>query len=429
VTSPDSQEKVEPAQSPTDRAPSHSQIKSSFVVPVVIGCVVLFLLGLLLAMRHHADSLTNKVALTDAAKPVTVIKAKDAFFQATRTYVGTLEPWVESKVGPQFVSAYVSTVLVRPGAQVKKGSVLATLDCRSASATAQSIEMQARSLDTQQKALADEAARVTNMLDGGFVSPTEVEDRSAQSEAKQAELLATKAKLLDTSLQVSDCVLRAPFDGEVASRWLDPGAFVRPGQAIVSVVDRSTVRFVADVPESDFDVVYEGKSGTLSVFAGAGQLTAAVSRRAPAADPETRTVHIEVDLTNPNRRIPVYTTGEFQVGVGDPVPSIELPLVSATVRGKKATVFTVENDVAHVRPLVYQGEQGSSIFVDTSLPAGTLVVTEGRTLLSDGDHVAYKLEGAASTTHPTSHPAPSNGSTTATSQAAAAVNTTAQAKP
>jgi len=38
---------------------------------------------------------------------------------------------------------------------------------------------------------------------------------------------------------VSDCVLRAPFDGEIATRLVDPGAFVRPGTSIVSVIDRA----------------------------------------------------------------------------------------------------------------------------------------------------------------------------------------------
>jgi RND family efflux transporter MFP subunit len=369
-------------------------------VPLVVVGVVVAMVALMVFMQRRAEDATNKVALSSTPRPVTVVEAKAAQFQPTRTYVGTLEPWVESKVGPQFVSAYVSTVLVRPGAVVKKGAVLATLDCRSANATAQAIEMQALALTSQQKALADESARINAMLDGGYVSPTEAETKSAQSDSKQAEFLAARARLLDTGLQVSDCVLRSPFDGEVGNRWLDPGAFVRPGQAIVSVIDRSTVRYVADVPEDDFAVAQEGRSGKLKLFATKTEFTASVSRRAPSADPATRTVHIEVDLPNPQNQIPVYTTGEFTLGVGKPSPATELPLASATIRGKKATVYVVDGEVAHVRPLQYLGEQGGSVFVDTSLAAGTHVVTEGRALLSDGDPVRSKLDVAPATTAP-----------------------------
>ncbi|MBS2028160.1 MAG: efflux RND transporter periplasmic adaptor subunit [Deltaproteobacteria bacterium] len=372
--------------------PSPSSTK---VVPISIASLVAMLLVGLLLMRMRADARTNQVALADSAKPVTVVRARASQFQPTRAYVGTLEPWIEAKIGPQFVAAYVDTVLVRPGAVVKKGAVLATLDCRSANATAQAIEMQARSLDAQQRALADEAHRVSSMLDGGFVSPTEAEGKTAQSEAKQADLLAAKAKLLDTSLAVNDCVLRAPFDGEVANRWLDPGAFVRPGEAIVSVVDRATVRYVADVPEDDFDAVPPGKSGALHVLASKQDLQATIARRAPSADPGTRTVRIEADISDPDRRIPVFTTGEFTIGVGEPKKAIELPLASATIRGQKAVVYVVANGVAKVTPLAYQGELGGSVFVEPNLAADALVVTEGRALLSDGDKVDAKIDEPA----------------------------------
>src|SRR6185312_4887845 len=167
-------------------------------------------------------------------------------FQPTRSYVGTLEPWVSASVGPQLVSAYIDTVLVRPGSVVKQGEVLATLDCRDASAQSQAVAGAARAIDARQKALASEAARVQGLVAGNFISPNEVDQKTAASMAEAAELESMKAKLAHTTLEVNDCVLRAPFDGEVATRSMDPGGFVRPGMAIVSVVDRSTVRFTTD---------------------------------------------------------------------------------------------------------------------------------------------------------------------------------------
>jgi RND family efflux transporter MFP subunit len=338
----------------------------------------------------RAESRTNKVALSAEPKPVTVVAAKEAKFRASRTYVGTLEPWVAASVGPQLVSAYVDTVLVRPGATVKRGDVLATLDCKSASAAQQAVAMQARAVEQRQQALADESARISSLLDGGFVSKNEAEQKQAQSMAEEAQLLATKAQLMGTALEVNDCVLRAPFDGEVSSRTVDPGAFVRPGTAIVAIVDRSTIRLTADAPEIDFDVVPAGTPVSVRAFATNKQLTGTVARRTPSADPSTRTVHFEIDLPDPAREIPVNTTGEIRVEVGDPMPATELPLSAASIRGEKATVFIVEDGVAHSKTLVAKGELGGSVFVDAALAPGTLVVTEGRGLLSDGDRVQAK---------------------------------------
>ena len=65
-----------------------------------------------------------------------------------------------------------------------------------------------------------------------------------------------QSQIEGASLQVNDCVLKAPFSGEIADRLVDPGAFIRPGSAIATIVDRSLVRVVADVPE---DPALEGR--------------------------------------------------------------------------------------------------------------------------------------------------------------------------
>jgi RND family efflux transporter MFP subunit len=345
--------------------------------------------GLLL---HRAEAQINDVALSSTPKPVTVVAAPEARFRGSRTYVGTLEPWVVAAVGPQLVSAYIDTVLVRPGAVVKKGDVLATLDCRNASATSQAVAMQARALDARQKAVAHEASRVQGLLDGGFVSPNEAEQKVAQSASEQAQLLATKARLLGTTLEVNDCVLRAPFDGEIATRTVDPGAFVRPGVDIVSVVDRSIVRISADAPEVDFEVIAPNTEVKIHVISTGQDLVGKISRRAPAADDATRTVHFEIDAPNANRAIPVGTTGELRIDVGEPVPAVGVPLSAASVRGSKASVFVVEDGVAHARTVQVLGEISGTVFLDPVLKPGSLVVTEGRALLGDGDKVTATEE-------------------------------------
>jgi membrane fusion protein (multidrug efflux system) len=359
-------------------------------LPVVIGSGVAALLLLGAVMIWHADAKVNKVSLASSAKPVTVVVAKAADYRASRVYVGTLEPWVEARVGPQFIAAYIDTVLVRPGAVVKRGDVLATLDCRNASATNQAVAMQARAIDAKQKAMADEASRLRGLLDGGFVSPNEAEQKTAMSTSQEAELMSQNAKMATAALEVSDCILRAPFDGEVSTRTEDPGAFVRPGTQIVSVVDRSIVRVVGDAPEIDFGAITPNTVARVHVLATGKELKGTITRRAPAADPGTRTVHFEIDIADPKHELPVGTTGEISIDVGNAVPATELPLYAATIRGDKATVFLVDGEVAHDKTFPVLGEVGGTVYLTPALKAGSRVVTEGRALLEDGDRVSVK---------------------------------------
>ncbi|HSS37779.1 MAG TPA: efflux RND transporter periplasmic adaptor subunit, partial [Polyangia bacterium] len=318
--------------------------------------------------------------------------ARAATYRPLRRYVGTIEPWIEAKVGPQLISAYVDTVLVRPGDAVKRGQVLATLDCRNASASSKAVAMQARAVAAQQEAIAHQAARVAQLKEGGFASPNEIENRAAESASKAAEVMETQAKMQRATLEVNDCVLRAPFAGEVAARAVDPGAFVRPGDSVASLVDRNTVRVVAEVPEADFAVVGPATPVRIVALATNRTLQGTIARRSPAADLSTRTVHVEVDGPDRDRALPVGTTAEMTIDVGAPQPAAEIPLVAASVRGDKATVYTVDRgSVAHKAVFGVLGERGGSLFVQPKLAAGTQVVTEGRTLLKDGDNVTAKL--------------------------------------
>jgi membrane fusion protein (multidrug efflux system) len=356
-------------------------------VPLIIGGVTFAVVALGALLVSRASGGVNRVALADAPKGVTVIAARAARYRAVRRYVGTVQPWLEARVGPQIISAYVDTVLV-----VRKGQVIATLDCRNASASSRAVSMQARALQTEQEALAHEAARVAELKEGGFASANEIENREATSASKQAELMETQAKMQRASLEVNDCVLRAPFPGEIAARLVDPGAFVRPGTDVATLVDRNTVRVVGEVPEADFDVVGVGTPVRVHALATERKLGAKIARRSPAADPSTRTIHVEIDVPDPERALPTGTTAEIEIDVGTPAPATEIPLVGASVRGAKATVFVVDGDVVHKGAYAVVGERGGNLYLDPTLGAGSHVVTEGRALLKDGDRVESKLE-------------------------------------
>ena len=388
MTSPQSQTSRAVSASPGAAPERRRQRRVPIFIAVGVGVVLL--LGFLMVAR--AGSQVNKVALASLPVGVTAVEAQATSFNSTRHYVGTLKPWVEAKIGPQLISAYVGSVLVRPGDQVKRGQVIGTLDCRNASAASLGISMQAKAIQSQQVALAHEAARITELQTGGFASANEIERKQADSASKEAELMSTKARLERASLEVSDCVLRSPFDGEVAERTMDPGAYVHPGQSIAVVIDRSTVRVETDVPEEDFDLVKPGVKVDILALAIGRHVVGTIARRSPAADESTRTVHFEIDLQDPSRTLPVGTTAELAVPAGAPLPAMEIPLAAASVKGGKATLFLADNGQARKVVVNVLGEKAGRLFVDTSLPVKSLVIIEGRTLLKEGETIQVSVD-------------------------------------
>jgi hypothetical protein len=88
----------------------------------------------------------------------------------------------------------------------------------------------------------------------------------------------------------------------------------------------------------------------------------------------------------------VNTTGEVRIEAGQPRAASAVPLDAAAVTGSKATVFVVAADTAAARKATFNvlGERNGTLYLDTSLKPGTVVVTEGRAVLADGDAVTAK---------------------------------------
>ncbi len=180
-------------------------------------------LGVLLVAR--ASSHVNKIALAGAPRGVTVVEARPAQYRALRRYVGTIQPWIEAQGRAAARSRrYVDTVLVRPGDVVKRGQVIATLDCRNASASSKAVSMQARALQAEQEAIAHEAARVAELQEGGFASPNEIERHAADSASKEAQVHGDRGA--HAARDAGGERLRAAR----AVRGRDRGALRRPGR-------------------------------------------------------------------------------------------------------------------------------------------------------------------------------------------------------
>lgn len=374
-----------------DQESTEAPTRSRNRVPYFVLGGVTIVLALIGLMVRRAEARINKVALASRPQPVAIARTAKGLYRASRDYQGTLASWQEAGVGSQRIEAYVSDVLVRPGAVVHQGDLLATLDCRNSNAILRSLAAQARAIEAQEQALSHESVRVQSLLGGGYVSSDQAEIKSAQVSERTAQLAAEKAKVMRAALDVNDCILRAPFDGEVATRVIDPGAFVHPGTSLLTVVDRSKLRLVANAPEVDYPMLTPGKPVKVKVYAIHRDVIGVISRRTPSTDGTTRTIEFEVDIPDKERSIPTNTTGEVLIESDNAIASTVLPLQAASVRAGTAKVFIVDGSVVHQATYQVTGEIGGDLYVDPSLPPGTSVVLEGRELLEDGDQVTVNV--------------------------------------
>ena len=86
--------------------------------------------------------------------------------------------------------------------------------------------------------------------------------------ANQGALEAARAQVQMLSTQIDQAVLRAPFDGVVTARLLDPGAYAGPNQPILQLaaVDPIFVNF--DVPDDQLNLAQAGTPVSFSLGGG-----------------------------------------------------------------------------------------------------------------------------------------------------------------
>lgn len=210
-----------------------------------------------------------------------------------------------------------------------------------------------------------------------------------QREVEQAEAAVRQAEaaLRLARLQLEHTRVRAPLDGEVVDRRIDPGEYAAPGVPLLTVADVSTVRVDLAVSETRIRSVHIGQPVGITVDALPGrQFAGRVEGLSPAADPRTRSFLVKVRVPNPDGalRPGMFARGRIVLQSKRDVPAV--PAEALVHQGGRAFVFVVESGRARRRPV--SGGLTSAGWTEVrGLAPGTLVVTDGQGLLRDGDPV------------------------------------------
>ena len=84
-------------------------------------------------------------------------------------------------------------------------------------------------------------------------------------DAARAAVEAARAALDLAEIQLGYTDLRAPFDGVIVSRNIEPGEVVSPGQEVISISDLSEVDLKVFVPETEIGKVKPGQPATVKI--------------------------------------------------------------------------------------------------------------------------------------------------------------------
>lgn len=241
--------------------------------------------------------------------------------------------------------------------------------------------------------------RSQSLFSRALVSRQELDDAEARYQAANAQLDLARAqfdeagaRLEELRINLENTVMVSPVDGFIGRRYLDPGAYVTSNTAVVSVVDISLVRLVANLVERDLRLVEEGVRARIEVDAfPAESFAGRVARIAPVLDPATRTAEIEIEVPNPDYRLKPGMYARVSLVVGSKSRALVVPREAVVIRTAARGVFRVDasggRPTAQFVSLVTGLEDERHVEVLEGLSEGDRVVTTGAAGLQHGDPI------------------------------------------
>ena len=297
-----------------------------------------------------------------------------------QTYVGIVEECEATAVS--FTSmGVVKRMLVNEGQAVAKGQLIAEMD-----------DTQARNLLSgaeAQMAQANDALERYKMLHDAGSLP-EVQWVDIQSKVAQA-----KSQLEVAKKNLADCRLVAPVSGIVGKRLVGAGETAMPSQAVVSILDISTVKVKVAIPEAEISGISTNTSSTIKVEAVNGTFSGGKIEKGVQADALTHTYEIRINVANGERKLLPGMVASVAFGSGMwKVESGKLLAVPVTAVQRKADgslfVWTVSGDSTAHRTAVTTGETaGNRIIITDGISDGNRIVTEGYQKLSENTKVIF----------------------------------------
>lgn len=212
--------------------------------------------------------------------------------------IGTLQPSRRVDLSAE-AAGQVESVGVRPGDAVTEGQVLVQIDVERLGLDLNLARSTADATRAQLALAEQQLERQEALVERGVAAETTLGEVRTNVDALRANLSAQEDQISAAELSLDRATVRAPFDGIVASRGVEPGAVVGAGTALLSVVDLSRMEMAGAAPVSAGAVLAPGQEVDLSVDGIEGRdFTGIVARIAPVADEGTRTITVFVDVDN-----------------------------------------------------------------------------------------------------------------------------------
>jgi RND family efflux transporter MFP subunit len=358
---------------------------------IALALICLVLVG----CGKKAEPADSAAAAGSASLAVTLVRAEQRPIERSVVASGPVTAWEEMQLGVELSGLRVTALHVDVGQVVHKGQVLLEIDHQTLDSD----------LRQAQASFAEAQAGVTlakvnlwrgqEMAKSQLISTSALDNLRAALVQAEARASTTGAQRDGVQMRRDFASLRAPDDGVISKREVQPGQVVMAGAELLRMIRQGRLEWRPELPEADLAKVAVGAAVVLH-DANGQSISGRVRAVSPGVDTSTRTGTIYADLPQPG----ALKAGTFVEGriITSASSGLMVPSAAVVMRDGYAYVFTVDaQNIVHRARVSVGASQGDQVEVLDGLHPGEALVATGAGFLGDGDKVRVVDAGNTTT--------------------------------
>lgn len=335
----------------------------------------------------------------EVIKPIAWTRAVSADLETVRRISGVLKAAERADLS-FLVGGRVEGVNVNLGDEVTAGQVLATLDEASFELSARATEGEVHEAKARLVEAEAEFERQKDLNDKGWASVSALDNARRLLNTAQSAVEIAEARLELSKKDLRDTALRAPYDGTIVARRIEPSQQVTAGQVVIEIEGQEGLEVSVMAPENIVGALSNGgvfparfpAQPTLSLDA---QITEIGSQAESAnAFPVTLLLQFQSELERSRLRAGMTAEVDFRFAssgrTGYDGKAVKVPptaLMSSEGQGAFVYVFDEGEGVVRRRDVQTEDVSDNDVLLSRGLEPGEIIAVAGVAFLHDGQKV------------------------------------------
>jgi RND family efflux transporter MFP subunit len=311
-----------------------------------------------------------------------------------RKFSGVVEAADSSSISFE-VSGNVQEVRVDVGDKITKGQVLAVLDKRTykLNVTAAEAEVGRAKVQLADKRNDLDRFQRINKQDPGAVSQASLDQSQAAVDSALKNVQFAKSQLKLAQRDLEKTVLRAPFDGVIANRYVDAFTEVARGQKLFDVYENTGMEVAISIPEDAIDEIYMEQKGEIRFAVISDRTYNGVVTEISKVAGTANAFPIKLTVEDPDERIRPGMTAQVTLLLSgsDEEAAYLVPISAIAQRGDttKGFVYVYDSKTSTVKKTQIEGGsvRGNSAVISGGVKDGDIIAIAGVSFLEDGQKV------------------------------------------